>query len=77
MVSERSKAIGARMRQARKARGIQQKDAAKQFYCTGAYLGQMERGYRNVTDYAFNKAVEVYGVDTVWLRYGVGGMDDD
>lgn len=77
MVTERSKAIGARMRQARKARGIQQKDAAKKFYCTGAYLGQMERGFRNVTDYAFNKAVEVYDVDTVWLRYGDGGMDDN
>ena len=77
MVSERSKAIGVRMRQVRKARGIQQKDAAKQFYCTGAYLGQMERGYRNVTEYAMERAAEVYRVDIAWLRFGVGGMDDD
>lgn len=74
MVTERSKAIGARMRQARKARGIQQKDAAKKFYCTGAYLGQMERGFRNVTEYAIQKAAEVYVVDIKWIRYGIGEM---
>lgn len=77
MVSERSKVVGARMRKAREARGMSLKEASVYFYVTNSYLGQMERGYRNVTEYAMEKAAEVYGVDIVWLRYGVGGMDDD
>lgn len=75
MVTERSKAIGARMREARKARGIHQKDAAKHFYCSGSYLGQMERGSRNVTEWAEMRAVTLYKIDITWLRYGIGEMD--
>lgn len=68
-------AVGARIRSAREARGLTQRNLADKLTCTDAAVGMWETGARSVSLSNLFAIADVLGVDPVWL--GRGGIDGE
>jgi transcriptional regulator with XRE-family HTH domain len=63
-----------RIRQARKALNISQKDFAKAICISNTYLADVENGARKSNDRIVKLVSMVYGVSEKWLKTGEGEM---
>jgi transcriptional regulator with XRE-family HTH domain len=64
----------ARIRQARKALKISQKDFAKSICISGSYLADVENEARKSNDRIIRLVSMTYGVSEEWLKTGKGDM---
>jgi transcriptional regulator with XRE-family HTH domain len=63
-----------RIREARKALNISQKDFAKSICISNSYLADVENGARKSNDRIVKLVSMVYGVNEKWLKTGEGKM---
>lgn len=71
MSSDLLKAVGARIRSLREARGVSQEAFAKTVGMDRAYFGKVERGSQNVSIMTAAKIATALGVDLAALFKGV------
>jgi transcriptional regulator with XRE-family HTH domain len=72
----RRKAIGARLRQARKEKRLSQETVAQKLGWTRLTIIKHEEGAYEITDDKLSRYAEVYGKTLHWLRYGPAMADD-
>jgi transcriptional regulator with XRE-family HTH domain len=61
-----------RIREARKALNISQKDFAKAICISNSYLADVENGYRKANDRIVKLASITFGISENWLKTGEG-----
>lgn len=64
-----------RIKAARKARKMTQKQLAEAIGLTQNYIAMIETGQRDPSDRTIADICRVCGVDEIWLRTGTGDMD--
>jgi len=67
--------VGARVRAARKTRGVSQNDLAKAIGITQPTLSNLEGG-RNASSVKILDIARALKVNALWLQDGIGDMDD-
>ena len=66
--------VNQRIKEARKALNISQKDFAKAMCLSNSYLGDIENDYRKANDRIIKLASMVFGINENWLKNGEGEM---
>ena len=64
-----------RIKAARKARKMTQKQLAEAIGLTQNYIAMIETGRREPSERTISDICQVCGVDEIWMRTGTGGMD--
>ena len=64
-----------RIKAARKARKMTQKQLAEAIGLTQNYIAMIETGRREPSERTISDICQVCGVDEIWLRTGTGDMD--
>lgn len=65
-----------RIKAARKARKMTQKQLAEAIGLTQNYIAMIETGRREPSERTISDICQVCGVDEIWLRTGTGDMDE-
>jgi transcriptional regulator with XRE-family HTH domain len=66
--------VNQRLKIARKALNISQKDFAKAMCISNSYLADIENDYRKANDRIIRLASMIYGINENWLKNGEGEM---
>jgi transcriptional regulator with XRE-family HTH domain len=66
--------INQRLKEARKALNMAQKDFAKALYVTNGFLSDVEKNRRKANDRLLKLASMVFGINEDWLKSGKGEM---
>jgi transcriptional regulator with XRE-family HTH domain len=74
-ISEAAGQFGERVRARRAELGLSQEELARESSLHWSYLGQVERGQRNLTLHSILKLAEVLGVDPCELVRGLRAPD--
>lgn len=75
MTKEVQVAIGARLRQARRAARLTQEDVSADFVCSRQAISAWENGHTLPRLHEFSKLATLYGVSTDVLLYGASVQD--
>ena len=66
--------IGRRIKEARLALNMQQKDFAKSLCVSGSFISDLENDYRKANDRILKLISMVFGISGNWLKSGEGDM---
>ena len=66
--------VNRRVKEARKALNLSQKDFAKAMCLSNSYIADIENDHRKVNDRIIKLASMIFGINEDWLKSGIGEM---